>query len=93
MSCDTAIKHNKSTKKFEQTLKDKSQEEKCRLVYLWTKKMLEMWDQEIIEKFESVGPKNVTSEMKVERNVYSSCKDNLKPLIKMLKKSGKDLSK
>jgi len=44
VACDSALKHNKSTKKFEAKMKDKPQEEKCRLVYLWTKKILEIWD-------------------------------------------------
>jgi hypothetical protein len=74
---DMAAKHNKNKKKYEEALKNKPKEEKQRLVYLWTKKMLEQWENDLEQKIETKS-----QELKLDKNVFNSCRENIKPLIK-----------
>ena len=50
---DSTVKHNKNQKKYEEALKNKPKEEKQRLIYLWTKKMLEQWENDLEQKIET----------------------------------------
>ena len=44
---------------------------------------MEQWENELEKKIESKA-----SDVKLEKNVYKSCQENIKPLIKSLKKTG-----
>ena len=73
-------------KKFEHESKKKPVAEKSRLVQLWCKKMMEHWEEDLEIRIEKAGKHNMTSELKLDKNVYQQCKINIKPLQQDLQK-------
>ena len=53
---DINLKHNKNLKKYEEALKTKPIPEKQKLVYLWTKKMMEQWESDLEKKIDTKAP-------------------------------------
>ena len=90
---ETFEKNNKkfqNIKKFETQCTRHSVEEKSRLVFIWCRKMLKAWDEDLHpgEDGKSSRPPDYlnTSEGKVEQNHFNLCKKNIRPLLKHLKK-------
>lgn len=90
---ETFEKNNKkfqNIKKFETQCTRHTVEEKSRLVFIWCRKMLKAWDEDLHpgEDGKTSRPPDFmnTSEGKVEQNHFNLCKKNIRPLLKHLKK-------
>mmetsp|Transcript_32470 Transcript_32470/g.49685 ORF Transcript_32470/g.49685 Transcript_32470/m.49685 type:complete len:148 (+) Transcript_32470:424-867(+) len=73
--------HNKRLRAYEDSQRKKGKSEKCKLIYLWCKKMTAMWTEQLEEKAES----KVTSDVKQESVFLRQTTTDMKPLIKQLK--------
>ena len=68
----------RNVKRFETNLnKGSSVAQKCRLIYLWCKKMIKHWDEQLEMEVEQKKP-----DVKQQSVLNSSCKLNIKPLFK-----------
>eukprot|EP00347_Sterkiella_histriomuscorum_P005784 403355282 len=70
-------------KKFENACKRHPPEEKCLVIYLWCKKMLKAWENELLEKSEDFLR---SAEGKQEISTQKQCTRHCKPFFKQLKK-------
>jgi len=84
---EVSEKNNKkylNLKKFEIQCKKHSVEEKSRLVLIWCRKIMGLWEKSLLEGMGEAWLK--TSEGKMELGKHQQCYRNIKPLYKQLKK-------
>ena len=88
-SLSTEAKKQNLVTQFEDKLKkSKSIKQKSRLVYLWVSKGMEAWEQSLemsLEKAKAIEG-GISADLKHERNVFMASRNDLKPLIKQLRK-------
>ena len=70
-------------KKFENSCKRHSVDEKCNLIHLWCKKMLKAWETELFDKPEEFLK---SADGKQEIGTHKQCVRHCKPFFKQLKK-------